>query len=121
MSSKDSYNIEVDVTKRDLESTKLQPNETFSEYITRWRKRASQMTTRPLERGQLEMIVKNLLPEYQKHMYAQYLPDFKALIEIGYRMEDGIQSGVFQDKSSNTSNRYRKLQELQCSDFTNQG
>jgi len=49
--NKDSYNIEVDVTKRDLESTKLQPNETFSEYITRWRKRASQMTTRPLERG----------------------------------------------------------------------
>lgn len=41
------------------------------------------MTTRPLEGGQLEMIVKNLLPEYQKHMYAQYLPDFKAIIEIG--------------------------------------
>lgn len=53
------------------------------------------------------MIVKNLLPEYQKHMYAQYLPDFKAIIEIGQRIEDGIQSGVFQDKSSNTSNRYR--------------
>lgn len=33
------------------------------------------------EREQLE--IKNLLPEYQKHMYAQYLPDFKALIEIG--------------------------------------
>ena len=31
--NKDSYNIEVDVTKRDLESTKLQPNETFSEYL----------------------------------------------------------------------------------------
>ena len=38
-------------------------------------------TYRPLLRAAYACLV--FLPEYQKHMYAQYLPDFKAIIEIG--------------------------------------
>ncbi|MBE2321199.1 hypothetical protein DVA67_035075 [Solirubrobacter sp. CPCC 204708] len=37
------YNTEVDVTRRDLETTKQEPRETFSAFIMRWRAKASQM------------------------------------------------------------------------------
>ena len=35
------YNIEVDVTRRDLETTKQQPNKSFSTFITKWRVKAT--------------------------------------------------------------------------------
>ena len=31
------YNIEVDITRRDLETTKHEPKESFSTFITKWR------------------------------------------------------------------------------------
>ena len=31
------YNIEVDITRRDLETTKQEPKESFSTFITKWR------------------------------------------------------------------------------------
>uniref|UniRef100_A0A2N9GA18 G-patch domain-containing protein n=1 Tax=Fagus sylvatica TaxID=28930 RepID=A0A2N9GA18_FAGSY len=57
-----NYNNEVDVTRRDLETTKQDPKETFSAFITRWRAKAAHMPNRPNEEEQLQIVVKNLLP-----------------------------------------------------------
>ena len=35
------YNVEVDVTRRDLETTKQEPKESFSTFITKWRSKAA--------------------------------------------------------------------------------
>ena len=35
------YNIEVDVMRRDLETTKEEPKESFSTFITKWRSKAA--------------------------------------------------------------------------------
>ena len=35
------YNMEVDITRRDLETTKQKPKESFSTFITKWRAKAS--------------------------------------------------------------------------------
>ena len=35
------YNIKVDVTRRDLETTKQDPKESFSTFITKWRSKAA--------------------------------------------------------------------------------
>ena len=43
------YNIEVDITMRDLETTKQEPKESFSTFITKWRAKATQMMSRPSE------------------------------------------------------------------------
>ena len=42
-----SYNQQLDVTTRDLETTRQGDQETFSEFITRWRNKANKMTDRP--------------------------------------------------------------------------
>jgi len=55
------YNIEMDVVRRDLETTKQAPKEPLSAYITKWRSKATQMTNRQNEEEQLTTVVKNLL------------------------------------------------------------
>src|SRR2546429_3689283 len=44
-----SYNIEVDVTRRELETTKRKNNEPLSSFLTRWRAKPAQMINRPSE------------------------------------------------------------------------
>ena len=52
------------------------------------------MMSRPSEEEQLAMVVKNLLPVYHKYLFAQYFPNFKALIATGTQIEDAISNGI---------------------------
>ena len=88
------YNIEVDVTRRDLETTKQELKESLSTFITKWRSKTAQMMNNPSEEKQLTMVVKNLLLVYHKYLFAQYFPNFKALIAVALFLEyamDGSQ------------------------------
>ena len=55
-----SYNTQIEVTTRDLETTSQEPKESFSDFVARWRAKASMMTLRPTDKDQLRMIVRNL-------------------------------------------------------------
>ena len=44
------FNIMINVILRDLETTKQGLNETLSEYMTRWKGKASKMVNRPSEK-----------------------------------------------------------------------
>ena len=92
------YNIEVDMTRRDLETTKQEPKESFFTFITKWRSKAALMMNRPSEEEQLTMVVKNLLPVYHKYFFAQYFPNFKALIATGTQIEDAINNGTIKNE-----------------------
>ena len=74
--------MEEDIIRRDLETTKQESKESFSTFITKWRAKVAQMMSRPSEEEQLAMVVMNLLPIYHKYLFAQYFPNFKALILI---------------------------------------
>ena len=52
------YNIKVDVTWRELETSKQRNGETFTSFLTRWREKSSQMINRPSEQKQVDIIVK---------------------------------------------------------------
>ena len=58
------FNTVIDVTLRDLETTKQGVGETFSKYMTRWKGKASRMVNRPNEKDQFNMIIKNFLLAY---------------------------------------------------------
>ena len=49
---------------------------------------------------QLTMVVKNSLPIYHKYLFAQYLPNFKALIATGTQIEDAINNGTIKNEDS---------------------
>ena len=92
------YNIESNVIRRDLETTKQQPKESFSTFITKWKAKAAQMITRPNEEDQIQMVVKNLLPIFHKHFFSQYFTNFKALVIAGTQVEDAINNGTLKNK-----------------------
>ena len=58
------FNTMIDVTLRDLETTKQGVRETFSESMTRWKTKASRMVNKPNEMDHINMIIKNLLLAY---------------------------------------------------------
>ena len=88
------YNMEVDITRRYFETTKQEPKESFSTFITKWRAKAAHMMSRPSEEEQLAMVVKNLLLVYHKYLFAQYFPNFKLLIAARTQIEDAINNGT---------------------------
>ena len=54
------YNMEVEIMRRDLETTKQEPKESFPTFIIKWRPKAIQMMSKSSEEEQLAMVVKNL-------------------------------------------------------------
>ena len=75
------FNTMIDVTLRDLETTKQGAGETFSKFITRWKGKASRMVNRPNEKDQINMIIKNLLlSAYNSRLLSC------VIVELGLRM-----------------------------------
>ena len=97
--------MEVDITRRDLETTKQESKEPFSTFITKWKAKAAQMISRSSEEEQLAMVVKNLLLIYHKYLFAQYFPNFKTLIAAGTQIEDVINNGTIK---TNDLPKFRK-------------
>ena len=83
----------IDVTLRDLETTKQGFNETFSEYMMRWKNKISRMVNRPNEKDQINMIIKNLLLAYNNRLLSSYINSFSELCDCDTRIEDDINTG----------------------------
>ena len=83
----------IDVTLRDLKTTKQGVREIFSEYMTRWKTKASRMVNRPNEKDQINMIIKNLLSAYNSRLLLSPISSFGELCDCGTRIEDAINNG----------------------------
>ncbi|XP_077228574.1 uncharacterized protein LOC143861547 [Tasmannia lanceolata] len=94
----------IKVTKRDLKAIKQGPQETFTSFVRRWRRKAAQMTNRPLEEDQIKIVVKNLSPRYYHFMATQYYFDFNHLIRTGTITEDALLKGSLAKSSFDPRN-----------------
>ena len=74
--------------------------ETFSEYMTRWKGKASRMVNRPNEKDQINMIIKNLLPTYNSWLLSLLISSFGELCDCGTRIEDAINNGQLEKGES---------------------
>ena len=90
----------IDMTLRDLETTKQGGGETFFEYMTRWKTKASRMVNRPNETDQINMIIKNLLPAYDSRLLSSPISSFGELCDCGTRIEDAINNGQLEKGES---------------------
>jgi hypothetical protein len=88
-----SFNTMIDITLRDLETTKQKEGETFSEYLVRWRDKASKMINRPGEKDQVNIMMKGLLPVYFNRMLSAPIMNFEQLCDCGTRIEDAMKNG----------------------------
>lgn len=83
----------IDLTLRDLEATKQRFNETFAEYMMRWKKKVSRIVNRPNENDQINMIIKNFLLAYNNRLLSSPINSFVELCDCGMRIEDAINIG----------------------------
>ncbi|XP_028052583.1 uncharacterized protein LOC114257067 [Camellia sinensis] len=89
-----SYNTQIEVIAHDLEATSQEPKAGFSDFVTRWRAKASMMTTRPSEKDQIRMVVHNLQGKLLQKMIVLPLFTFTELYEIGAQIEDAMKQGL---------------------------
>ncbi|XP_077222090.1 uncharacterized protein LOC143855929 [Tasmannia lanceolata] len=94
----------IEVTKRDLKAIKQGPQETFTSFVRRWRRKANQMTNRHAEEDQIKIVVKNLSPQYYHFMATQYYSDFNHLIKTGTITEDALLKGSLAKSSFDPRN-----------------
>ena len=88
------------MTLRDLEITKQGVGETFSEYMIRWKGKASRMFNRPNEKDQINMIIKNLLPAYNTRLLPSPVSSFGELCNCVTRIKDAINNGQLEKGES---------------------
>ena len=90
----------IDVTLRDLETTKQGMGETFSKYMTKWKTKASRIVNRLSEKDQINMIIKNLLPAYNSRPLSLPISSFGELCDCGTRIEDALNNGQLEKGES---------------------
>ena len=95
-----SYNTQLDVTLRDLETTRQNFGEAFVDFLSRWRGKVAKMTNRPTEMEQVQIVVKNLRGSVKKFLIAQPLTTFQQLYTAGIQVEDAIHLGILDREES---------------------
>ena len=100
-----SFNTMVDITLRDLETTKQRGGETFSEYLVRWREKASRMINFLGEKDQVNIMMKGLLPIYFNRMLSGPIMNFEQLCNCGTRIEDAMENGKIEKSEGRTTSK----------------
>ncbi|XP_058185725.1 uncharacterized protein LOC131302948 [Rhododendron vialii] len=100
-----SYNAQLKMTTRELESTKMSAKESFADFIQRWRANAALMTDRPSEKDQIHIISRNLQADFAKNLVLVQGPNFETFYDSGLAIEEALQMGVLpiSDTSPSTS------------------
>ena len=84
----------MDVSLRDLQNVKQKFNESFSEYLTRWRGTLSLMKHRPVESDQLTIVMEGCVPMLSRKLRDLEIRNFEELHRFGVQKE----SDLAQDK-----------------------
>jgi len=99
------FNTMIDVTLTDLVTTKQGVGETFSEYMIRWKGKASRMVNRPNEKDQINIIINNFLPAYNSRLLSSPISSFRELCDCGTRIKDAINNGQLEKGERNHQSR----------------
>ncbi|XP_077232006.1 uncharacterized protein LOC143865837 [Tasmannia lanceolata] len=84
----------IEVTKRYLKQLKQGPQETFTYFIRRWRRKSAQLSQRISKSDQIKLVLKSLSPQYFHFLTLQHYPSFDHLIKTGTQTEDAIAKGL---------------------------
>src|SRR2546421_3086859 len=90
----------MNVGLRELENTTQGPNESFPDYLNRWRKKLILIRNKPDEQEMIKIFKKGTLPPFRNQMYCIPLRDFSEVYRMGVSIEDRL----MEDKKANVKN-----------------
>ena len=76
-------NTPMDVSLRDLQNVKQKFNESFAEYLTRWKGKLSLMKHRPAESDQLTIVIEGCVPMLSRKLRDLGIRNFEELHQFG--------------------------------------
>ena len=85
-----SFNIVIDVSRRELEALRQRSYESISSLIFHWWEKIAEIVDRPLERDQIQMILRSLQPKIARHVVGVPFTDFGSLVSALCDVDDGI-------------------------------
>ena len=72
-----SFNTVIDVTRRELEALSQGAHDIATSFISHLREKVIQMIDNPSKREQISMIMRNLQPNYARHLIGVPIMDYK--------------------------------------------
>jgi hypothetical protein len=100
-----SFITMIDITMRELETTKQKDEDTFSEYHVRWREKASKIINCPIEKDQVNIMMKRLQPVYFNMMVLASIMNLEQLYNYGTRIEDDMEDGKIDKNEGNLATK----------------
>ena len=82
------YNTKLEVSIRDLELTKQKPNESFSDFLTRFMNKVGLMKNKLAEKDQVRMIIRNISPNLVERLQMMNPKTFVDLYNDGLQAEE---------------------------------
>ena len=89
----------MDVSRRELEALRQRTDESVSSFIFCWRGKIAKIIDKPLERDQIQIVLRSLQPRISRHVVGVLFIDFGSLVLALYDVEDGILRGLWTDFS----------------------
>ena len=83
-------NAPMDVSLRDLQNTKQKFNESFAEYLIKWREKFSLMKHRPAESDQLKIVIKGCVLLLSRKLRDLGIMNFEELHRFGVQKESNL-------------------------------
>ncbi|KAI8559879.1 hypothetical protein RHMOL_Rhmol04G0209900 [Rhododendron molle] len=112
-----SYNAQLKMTTRELESIKMHAKESFVDFIKRWKSKAALMTDRPCEKDQIRISSCNLLPDFAKNLVLVQGANFETFFDSGLAIDEALQTGVLPRTGSSSSTsavgRYSRTKQIE--------
>src|SRR2546425_10772945 len=96
-----SFNSMMNVGLRELENTTQNPDESFSDYLNRWRKKLIMIRNKPDEQELIKVFIRGTLPPFCNKMYCISLKDFSDV----YRMGASIEDRLIEERKANAKSR----------------
>ena len=91
-----SLSTAIDVSRRELDALRQGSDETVASFLTRWHENMAQIIIdQPLEKEQIQMVVRRLQPRIAKHLIGLPFIDFASLTSTLFGVEEDIARGLW--------------------------
>ena len=83
-------NSQFEVSLRDLKNITQESDEPFTDFLTRWREKLTQMKYKPAESDQLDLAIEVCVPPLASKLKDMGIRDFKELYHFGIQVEANL-------------------------------
>nr|CAN84048.1 hypothetical protein VITISV_015067 [Vitis vinifera] len=92
-----AFNVDIDVSIRELETTKQKLDDTISSFFSRWRAKVANIVDQANKQDQIDIVLRNLQPRFTRHLMGIPFQDFRSLVQANFNVEKGITGGLWID------------------------